>query len=470
MKNNKTGIKNIPALFENAFTIKQILVYSLIMMTVSAFAVFGQTSRNKTARQPDLIPAPLVDHHQHLFSAAKAKTVYDPPLPAIELPEELAALLSRREKSWNDKSALAAVYTEDGLLLNTRDEDAPTWMQGRSPIAEELTRFFDEPYRITPVAYRVEGNAGYIAGYYTRGAGDDVRHFGHVFFALSGDGQNKWLIAAENPIFTAPFARHQSTSDQLVAQLDAAGIQRAVVLSVAYQWGSGLNSRTGEYERVMAENDYIAQQVSRHPNRLIGFCAFNPLKPYAETELERCQKDLRLKGLKLHFGNSRVELRNPEHVGKIRRIFEAANARRMPVVAHLWTLNENYGREDAEIFLSKIVPAAPDITIQIAHMAGGGSSNAAALTVYAAAIAAGDRRTKNLYFDVATLTSDDSAEALRQAATLMRKIGLKRILYGTDTSPPHPPARRAWANFKGLMPLTDAEFRTIAGNVAPYLR
>lgn len=471
MKNYKSGIKNISAIFENAFKNKQILVYSLIMLTVLALAAFGQTNRNKKAQQLDIIPAPLVDHHQHLFSAAKAKTVYDPPLPAIELPEELAALLIQREKAWNDKSALAVVYTEDGLLLNTRDEDAPTWMRGRrSTVAEELTRFFDEPYRITPVAYRVERNAGYIAGYYTRGDGGEVRHFGHVFLALSKDSQNKWLIAAENPIFTAPFARYQSTSDQLVAQLDDAGIQRAVVLSVAYQWGSGLNSRTGEYERVIAENDYIAQQVSRHPNRLIGFCAFNPLKAYAETELERCQKDLRLKGLKLHFANSRVELRNPEHVAKIRRIFEAANARRMPIVAHLWTLNENYGREDAEIFLSKIVPAAPNITIQIAHMAGGGNSSPAALTVYADAIAAGDRWTKNLYFDVATLTSDNSAEALRQASMLMRKIGLKRILYGTDTSPPHPPARIAWANFKGLMPLTDAEFRTIAGNVAPYWR
>jgi predicted TIM-barrel fold metal-dependent hydrolase len=470
MINNKRRIKRLSAFFEKTYISKQILVFALIALTVPSFAALGQGTRNKTTRQPDIIPAPLVDHHQHLFSAAKAKTVYDPPLPAVELPEELAALVIQREKAWKDKSALSGVYSPDSLLLNTRNEDSPTWMRGRSPVAEELTGFFDEPYRITPVAYRIEGNAGYIAGYYTRGEGDNVRHFGHVFLALIKDSKNNWLIAAETPIFSAPFAREQSTAEQLIAQLDEAGIRRAVVLSVAFQWGSGLNSRPGEYERVKTENDYIAQQVARYPDRLVGFCAFNPLKDYAQQELERCQKDLHLKGLKLHFANSRVELRNPEHVEKVRRIFAAANARRMPVVAHLWTLNKNYGREDAEIFLNKILPFAPDITVQIAHMAGGGDSNPAALAVYADAIGGGDRRTKNLYFDVATLTSDDTAEALRQAAILMRRIGFKRILYGTDTSPPHPPARIAWANFKGLMPLTDAEFRTIAGNVAPYLR
>ena len=92
------------------------------------------------------------------------------------------------------------------------------------------------------------------------------------------------------------------------------------------------------------------------------------------------------------------------------------------------------------------------------------------LAVYADAIAARDPRTKNLYFDVATVTRDRTAEGLRQDAALMRKIGMRRILYGTDTSPPNPPARVSWANFRGLMPLTDEEFKTIAGNVAPYLR
>jgi hypothetical protein len=91
-------------------------------------------------------------------------------------------------------------------------------------------------------------------------------------------------------------------------------------------------------------------------------------------------------------------------------------------------------------------------------------------THFADAITAGDPRTKNLYFDVATLTAGQSKEGLQKDAMRMRQIGLKRILYGTDTSPPHPPARISWGNFKGLMPLTDTELRIIARNVAPYMR
>lgn len=443
---------------------KRIILAVVLSLTTAALSsvVLGQQSGTRSV--------PLVDHHQHLFSPAKAKTVYDPPLPPVALPEDLARVVRERARAWNDKTMLAALYAEDALLLNTLDEDFPTWMRGRAAVAEELTRYFDDPYRITPVAFHADDSSAHVAGYYTRGEGESERHFGHVFLSLIKSREGGWLIAAETPTFPGPFAREPGTAEQLVAQLDEAGIKRAVVLSVAYQWGSGRDTRPGEYERVKAENDYTARQVEKYPARLVGFCAFNPLKDYALEELDRCRNVLRLKGLKLHFGNSRVELRNPEHVEKVRRVFAAANARRVPIVVHLWTLSKEYGREDAEIFLGKILPAAPDITIQIAHMAGGGNSTPAALAVYADAIAKGDPRAKNLFFDVATLTRNQSAEALKQDAEFMRKIGLRRILYGTDTSPPNPPARVSWANFRGLMPLTDEEFKVVASNVAPYLR
>lgn len=442
---------------------KRVFVVALTLAAVLPLAAFGQATSGTRS-------VPLADHHQHLFSPAKAKTVYDPPLPAVELPADLARLVRRREQAWNDKAALAALYTEDGVLLNTQDEDLPTWVRGREAVAAGLSSFFGSAYRITPVAYRLDASGGYVAGYYTRGEGEAEKHFGHVLLSLSKGSDGGWLVAAETPTFPGPFAREPSTADQLVAQLDDAGIQRAVVLSVAYQWGSPANSGPDEYAKVRAENDYVAREVARHPTRLVGFCAFNPLKDYALEELERCRAVLRLKGLKLHFGNSRVDLRNAEHLEKVRRVFAAANAGRVPVVAHVWTLSRSYGREDAEIFLNKVLPAAPDITVQIAHMAGGGNSTPAALAVYADALAARDPRARNLYFDVATLTRGQTAEALRADAALMRRIGLRRILYGTDTAPPNPPARVSWALFRGLMPFTDDEFRTIAGNVAPYLR
>jgi predicted TIM-barrel fold metal-dependent hydrolase len=51
----------------------------------------------------------------------------------------------------------------------------------------------------------------------------------------------------------------------------------------------------------------------------------------------------------------------------------------------------------------------------------------------------------------------------------MRRIGLDRILFGCDSAVPGNSPRECWAGFHSL-PLTDAELRAIAGNVAPYMR
>jgi predicted TIM-barrel fold metal-dependent hydrolase len=411
--------------------------------------------------------SPLADHHAHLLSPAAAKLVAEPPLPAIALPEELARLLRAREKGWNDAAALAGLFTEDSLLLDTRE---PRWIRGRSEVADYLGGNFARPYRMTPVAYRVEGSAGHLAGYFTRGEGAAAKHFGHFLLSLQKGADGGWRIAAETPTFPGPTVREPTTAEQLVAHLDEAGIRRGVVLSTAYWFGSPIMPKAegDESANVRAENDWTAREAARFPTRLVAFCSFSPLKDYALEELDRCAKHPHLKGLKLHFGNSEVDVRNPQHVEKLRRVFAAANERRLPIVAHLWTDSE-YGREDAEIFLARILPAAPDIPVQIAHFAGGGPGYTdPALEVFADAIAAGDARTKNLYFDIATVADGQSDEVLKTFARRIRQVGLQRVLFGTDLGPPF--ARQSWAIFRTTVPLTEEEIRTIAGNVAPYLR
>lgn len=74
----------------------------------------------------------------------------------------------------------------------------------------------------------------------------------------------------------------------LIAQLDAAGIQRAIVLSVAYSF-SNPNKPTvpDEYAHVIAENDWSSAQVAKYPDRLIGFCSVNPLRSQERLEARR---------------------------------------------------------------------------------------------------------------------------------------------------------------------------------------
>ncbi|MFL6196579.1 MAG: amidohydrolase family protein [Thermoanaerobaculia bacterium] len=444
---------------------KRSLAIAVMLIVCLPLAALSRTAPdNKTSSG---IVMPRADHHAHLLSPAGAKLVNDPPLPAVELPEGLARLLRAREKGWNDKSALAPLFTEDSLVFDRRE---PVWIRGRDEVATYLSENFGKPHGITPIAYGVEGATGYIAGYFTRPLEDgSIRYFGQVLMTLKKGADGAWRIAAESPTFPGPRVREVITAEKLIAQLDEAGIQRAAVLSTAYWFGSPIMRKAegDEYANVRAENDWVVQQVGRFPGRLAAFCSFNPLKDYALQEIDRCAKLPHVKGLKLHVGNSRVDLLNPEHVEKLRRVFAAANERRLAIVIHLWT--QPYGREHAEAFLNKVLPAAPGIPVQIAHFAGGGPGYTdEALAVYADAITAGDPRTKNLYFDFATVADEQTVEVLQTFARRIRQVGLQRVFYGTDMGPPA--ARQSWMTFRTTVPLTDDEFRTIAGNVAPYFR
>jgi predicted TIM-barrel fold metal-dependent hydrolase len=62
------------------------------------------------------------------------------------------------------------------------------------------------------------------------------------------------------------------TADDLIAQLDEAGIRRAAVFSVAYGFGNPNRPPVEhEYDKVKAENDRVAAEVARYPDRLRGF-------------------------------------------------------------------------------------------------------------------------------------------------------------------------------------------------------
>jgi predicted TIM-barrel fold metal-dependent hydrolase len=266
---------------------------------------------------------------------------------------------------------------------------------------------------------------------------------------------------------------------QLVALLDSAGVQRALVLSLAYMYGSPTRTLDSEYAKVRAENDWTEMQAAQYPDRLRAFCSFNPLKDYAIGELERCaaKPDLHY-GIKLHFGNSDVQLENQEHLEQLRRVFRAANQHRLAIVIHLHAniaRHRPYGAIQARILLDSLLPLAPDVPVQIAHLAGsGGYSDPGAdsvMAVLADAVAAHDPRTRRLWFDVTTVAlpgMTDTVAAL--VVRRIRQVGVDRILYGSDAAVPgNLPPREGWAAFRKV-PLTTAEFDRVAANVAPYMR
>jgi uncharacterized protein len=266
----------------------------------------------------------------------------------------------------------------------------------------------------------------------------------------------------------------------LVRLLDEAGIRQALVLSLAYQYGNPNRPPVeNEYDQVKAENDWTSAQVARFPDRLRGFCGVNPLRDYALEEIARCAKDPRLRtGLKMHFGNSDVDLGNAKHVERVAEIFKAANTHRMAIVVHMRSTistKRPYGAAYARAFLDSLLPAAPDVPVQIAHLAGAGSYDDPlvdeALGVFIAAIARNDSRMTRVLFDVSGVAGLGEWKSKKDLiAQRIRAIGVERILYGSDgAGGGNATPKEAWAAFRQL-PLSDAEFRTIEGDVAPYMR
>jgi predicted TIM-barrel fold metal-dependent hydrolase len=270
------------------------------------------------------------------------------------------------------------------------------------------------------------------------------------------------------------------TARDVVALLDSAGIRRAVVLSAAYIYGSPRRTIANEYAKVRAENDWTAGQVAQYPERLRAFCGFNPLEQYALDELARCASDPRLRhGIKLHFGNSDVQLENPAHVEQVQRVFRAANERGMAIVVHMRasiSKKRPYGPVQARAFLEQLLPAAPDVPVQVAHLAGTGPGYDdppahSVMAVLAEAVEKRDPRTRRLWFDVTTVVDRNISDAhAALVARRIRQVGVDRILYGSDAAVgDNLRPREGWAAFRRL-PLSEREFERIARNVTPYLR
>jgi predicted TIM-barrel fold metal-dependent hydrolase len=412
------------------------------------------------------IPSPVLDAHQHLVSAAAADHASDHPRPTIALPPELAQVLEARIRAERDLGALAELYTDSAWLLTSFD---PSWTVGRQEIAEWWVQSTSSGYGLVPVGFGVDGSSAFITAYMTglRSGRVDA----HMNFSLARGSGGRWRISTETLTMGGLYTREPLPVEHLMEVLDTAGIQHAMVLSLAYQFGSGPDEGPDEYAQVRAENDWTAAQAARFPARLTAFCSLNPLRSYAVREAERCASTGGFRGIKLHFGNSSVDLTNPRHAEQVRQVFGAANRVGMPVVVH-FAPRIYHGRRDAEAFLNEVLPAAPDIPIQIAHLGSAGHLDArsdSALAVLVEAITARDPRVRNLWFDAATsATPDMSPASAALTAERIRQIGIHRVLYGSDTADEeHLAPREGWAAFLRL-PLTAEEFRTIAANVPPY--
>jgi predicted TIM-barrel fold metal-dependent hydrolase len=273
-----------------------------------------------------------------------------------------------------------------------------------------------------------------------------------------------------SPAFEPIVKMPQRDGAALVRDLDAAGIDRAVVLSVGYSFGDERKKLADPDRLTREENDWTSAEVVRNAPRLIGFCSANPLRDAALDELDRCLGLPGMTGIKVHLGNAGITLRDIAHLARIQQLFALAQRHGAPVLVHMRARGgTNYGAEDARILLEKVVPVAPDIEIVVAHLGASGpgysDQHDEVMAVFAAAAEHHDPRMANLYFDVSSnITEGITDEDAALVAQRLRQLGLARVLYGSDLSVPGGTVSRGWTIFRTKLPLTEAELQQIMTN------
>jgi predicted TIM-barrel fold metal-dependent hydrolase len=282
-----------------------------------------------------------------------------------------------------------------------------------------------------------------------------------------------------------PFSRPDSFYSSASAVLDQSRVEKAIILSMAYLYGSeGFQrleySSEKEYERVRRENDYVASVVRSNPKKLAGFYSVHPLRPYALTEIRRCRDGLGLAGLKLHLSHSRIDLTNAAHLKRILDIFALAQEKGTPILLHLNAVYGGSRKQQVDILVRELIHKHPGVDVYIAHLGGSGGYDSRVEEVLRAfgghLRRGGMLEGRRVFFELSAVVLTESsegveppgAERLRQLAADLREVGLDRVLFGSD----HPVfnAQEYARTLRHKLNMSKEEAQQILGNEAAVLK
>ncbi len=230
----------------------------------------------------------------------------------------------------------------------------------------------------------------------------------------------------------------QLSADDLVRQLDASGVDRAIAWPMV------------SYTRDLAEDNRAVRDGARaHPDRIIPFGGVNPRLGLDESmaELRRCIDEYGVRGVKLNGARDGYSIDDPElSLPLVDAIAKAG----LVLALHC-------GANDFErthpFRIAKLSDVHPDLHILIVHMGGSGQPS-----LHDAAIEFAAR--------YATWTLVDSEADYRKALEAVRRLGPERVAYGSDC--PFTPMRTEWAIRQAVyQDIAEADrARILGGNIA----
>ena len=170
---------------------------------------------------------------------------------------------------------------------------------------------------------------------------------------------------------------------------------------------------------VLVPNEYVADYVGRHPDKLIGFCSVDPQDPDAVEQLDHCVQTLKLRGLKMGPIYQNVAPGD----SRFRRIMRRAEELRIPVLIHQGTtFCANVSLEIANpIQLQPLAIEFPNLRMVVAHMGHPWIAETMVLI----------RKNRNLYSDISALYYRPW-QFYNALVTAMEYGVLDRLLLGSD--------------------------------------
>lgn len=269
----------------------------------------------------------------------------------------------------------------------------------------------------------------------------------------------------------------------VITRLDSAGVPGAVLLSTAYTFGSPDLDVTDERRKVREENDWVAGQAAEHPERLVAFFGVNPLADYAADAVEHCTETPACTGMKVQLANSDVDFHDTGDVRGLRSFFSLLEERELPVIIHLQTRRPDFGTDEVNVFVDEVLPAAPNIPVQIAHMGGNSRFDSATVRSFDALVRAirdHPQRMDDVFFDMGLVPfppqraqGDTDRQKIyrrwnRRFAEAVRTVGPDRVVFATD----YPEARPGLyaERLRESLPLADSTITDLYDDRAPYLR
>jgi hypothetical protein len=202
--------------------------------------------------------------------------------------------------------------------------------------------------------------------------------------------------------------------ERLIADMDASGIDKAVVLGVGYITWDSFDPEAGAYVKSM---------VDRWPDRLIGFYTANPIGGEEEVKrFERGVKEQGLRGLKILPSYNYVALNDR----RIWPLYEAAEAMRVPLLTHTgWSMlpKGKMLAYDHPLYLEDVMVDFPELTLVIGHVGFPWADEAMHFMA----------KFERIYGDFAFWAESAPMWRVAQIWTWAKKLGVMgRFLWGSD--------------------------------------